>query len=69
MALKLDARIAFRSPIIILVGGMLSDGRRVASVWFAVCGVQDDWDRFSDCLIASGQVRHGKYKSRFRRNS
>ena len=34
---------------------MLADDRRVAVAWFAVVGVQDDWDRFYDCLISVGR--------------
>jgi len=50
----LDPRIAFRLAII--VSGMLLAGdRRTASSWFAAGGVQDDWDRFYDCLISIGR--------------
>ena len=51
----MDRRIAFRLAII--VGGMLlADDRRTASAWFVAAGVQDDWDRFYDCLISVGQT-------------
>lgn len=53
MARMLDARMAFRLSII-MAGMMLGDDRRVASAWFAAGGVQDDWDRFYDCLISIG---------------
>jgi hypothetical protein len=33
---------------------LLADGRRTASAWFVAAGVQDDWDRFYDCLIHVG---------------
>ena len=45
----LDARMAFRLSII-MAGMMLADDRRVAAAWFTAAGVQDDWDRFYDCL-------------------
>lgn len=51
----LDARMAFRLSIII-AGMMLADDRRVAASWFAAAGVQDDWDRFYDCLITVGRT-------------
>ena len=54
MAAKLDARVAFRL-VIILSGMMLADDRRVATAWFVAGGVQDDWDRFYDCLITIGR--------------
>ncbi len=51
----MDRRIAFRLAII--VAGMLqADDRRTASSWFAAAGVQDDWDRFYDCLISVGRT-------------
>ncbi|NOY43776.1 MAG: transposase [Planctomycetes bacterium] len=51
----LDRRIAFRFSI--LVAGMfLADDRRTASSWFVAAGVQDDWDRFYDCLISVGRT-------------
>lgn len=54
MAGMLDARTAFRLPII-MAGMMLSSDRRVASSWFVAGGVRDDWDRFYDCLISIGR--------------
>ncbi len=54
MANKLDARIAFRLSVI-MAGMMLADDRRVAAAWFASAGVQDDWDRFYDCLTSIGR--------------
>ena len=54
MASMLDARMAFRLSII-MAGMMLADDRRVAASWFAAAGVQDDWDRFYDCLISVGR--------------
>ncbi len=50
----LDARMAFRLSII-MAGMLLADDRRVAAAWFAAAGVQDDWDRFYDCLISVGR--------------
>jgi hypothetical protein len=38
-----------------MAGMMLADDRRVAAAWFATAGVQDDWDRFYDCLISVGR--------------
>ena len=49
----LDPRIAFRLTIII-AGMVLADDRRTASAWFVAGGVQDDWDRFYDCLKSIG---------------
>jgi len=49
----MDRRIAFRLSIIV-AGMLLADGRRTASAWFVAAGVQDDWDRFYDCLIQMG---------------
>ncbi len=50
----MDRRIAFR--LAILVAGMfLADDRRTASSWFVAAGVQDDWDRFYDCLASIGR--------------
>ena len=46
--------MAFRLSII-MAGMMLADDRRVAAAWFAAAGVQDDWDRFYDCLISVGR--------------
>ena len=54
MARMLDLRMGFRLAIV-MAGMMLADDRRVASAWFAAAGVQDDWDRFYDCLISIGQ--------------
>jgi len=51
----MDRRIAFRLAIIV-AGMMLGDGRRTASAWFVAAGVQDDWDRFYDCLISVGRT-------------
>ncbi len=51
----MDRRIAFRLSIIV-AGMLLADGRRTASVWFVAAGVQDDWDRFYDCLISAGRT-------------
>ena len=53
LATSLDARIAFRLPIIVS-GMFLADDRRTASAWFAAAGVQDDWDRFYDTLSSIG---------------
>jgi hypothetical protein len=51
----MDRRIAFR--LAILVAGMfLADDRRTASSWFVAAGVQEDWDRFYDCLISVGRT-------------
>jgi hypothetical protein len=50
----LDRRIAFRLAIIV-AGMLLADDRRTASSWFVAAGVQDDWDRFYDCLISIGR--------------
>ncbi len=51
----LDGRIAFRLAIIV-AGMFLADDRRTASAWFVAAGVQDDWDRFYDCLISLGRI-------------
>jgi len=51
----MDPRIAFRLAIVI-AGMFLADGRRTASAWFVAAGVQDDWDRFYDCLISVGRT-------------
>jgi hypothetical protein len=51
----MDRRIAFRLSIIV-AGMFLADGRRTASVWFVAAGVQDDWDRFYDCLRSVGRT-------------
>jgi len=50
----LDARIAFRLPII-LAGAMLAGSRRTASRWFRSAGVADDWDRFYNLLVSIGR--------------
>lgn len=49
----LDRRISFRLAIIV-AGMLLADDRRTASAWFVAGGVQDDWDRFYDCLVQVG---------------
>ena len=54
MAAVLDRRMAFRLAII-AAGMLLADDRRAASAWFVAAGVQDDWDRFYDCLIRIGR--------------
>ncbi len=54
MARMLDARIAFRLPILI-AGLMLAGGRRTAASWFRAAGVKDDWDRFYDLLASIGR--------------
>jgi hypothetical protein len=51
----LDRRIAFRLAIVV-AGMLLADDRRTASSWFVAAGVQDDWDRFYDCLISVGRT-------------
>ena len=51
----MDRRIAFRLAIIV-AGMLLADDRRTASAWFVAAGVQDDWDRFYDCLISVGRT-------------
>jgi len=51
----MDRRIAFRLAIIVS-GMLLADDRRTASAWFVAGGVQDDWDRFYDCLISVGRT-------------
>ena len=51
----MDRRIAFRLAIIV-AGMLLADDRRTASAWFVAAGVQDDWDRFYDCLISIGRA-------------
>ena len=51
----LDGRSAFRLAIIV-AGMCLADDRRTASAWFVAAGVQDDWDRFYDCLISVGRT-------------
>jgi hypothetical protein len=54
MAAVLDRRMAFRLAIL-AAGMLLADDRRTASAWFVAAGVQDDWDRFYDCLIRIGR--------------
>jgi hypothetical protein len=51
----MDRRIAFRLAIIV-AGMFLADDRRTASAWFVAGGVQDDWDRFYDCLTSIGRT-------------
>jgi hypothetical protein len=51
----MDCRIAFRLAIVV-AGMFLADDRRTASAWFVAAGVQDDWDRFYDCLISVGRI-------------
>lgn len=51
----MDCRVAFRLTIIV-AGMLLADDRRTASAWFVAAGVQDDWDRFYDCLIRVGRT-------------
>jgi hypothetical protein len=51
----MDRRIAFRLAIVI-AGMLLGDDRRTASTWFVAAGVQDDWDRFYDCLSSVGRT-------------
>jgi hypothetical protein len=50
-----DRRIAFRLAIVV-AGMLLADDRRTASAWFVAAGVQDDWDRFYDCLTSIGRT-------------
>jgi len=51
----LDRRMAFRLAIVV-AGMLLADGRRTASAWFLAAGVQNDWDRFYDCLASVGRL-------------
>ena len=51
----MDRRIAFRMAIVV-AGMLLADDRRTASAWFVAAGVQDDWDRFYDCLTSVGRI-------------
>ena len=51
----MDRRIAFRLAIVV-AGMLLADDRRTASAWFVAAGVQDDWDRFYDCLTSVGRI-------------
>ena len=55
LQLFMDRRMAFRLGIVI-AGMFLADDRRTASAWFVAGGVQDDWDRFYDCLISVGRT-------------
>ena len=54
MSRLLDARIAFRLPIVV-AGMLLAMGRRTASRWFQGAGVKDDWDRFYELLASLGR--------------
>jgi len=54
MSRLLDARIAFRLPIVV-AGMLLARGRRTASRWFQGAGVKDDWDRFYELLASLGR--------------
>lgn len=54
MSRLLDARIAFRLPIVV-AGMLLAAGRRTASRWFQCAGVKDDWDRFYELLASVGR--------------
>lgn len=54
MSRLLDARIAFRLPIVV-AGMLLARGRRTASRWFQCAGVKDDWDRFYELLASLGR--------------
>ena len=51
----MDRRIAFRLAIVV-AGMFLADDRRTASAWFVAAGVQDDWDRFYECLASGGRT-------------
>src|SRR5271167_2336178 len=51
----MDRRIAFRLAIVV-AGMFLADDRRTASAWFVAAGVQDDWDRFYECLASVGRT-------------
>lgn len=55
MSRLLDARIAFRLPIVI-AGMLLAMGRRTASRWFQGAGVKEDWDRFYELLASVGRA-------------
>ena len=46
--------MAFRLTIV-TAGILLAGDPRAASAWFVAGGVQDDWDRFDDCLISVGR--------------
>lgn len=54
MSRSLDARIAFRLPMVV-AGMLLATGRRTASRWFQCAGVKDDWDRFYELLASLGR--------------
>ena len=51
----MDPRIAFRLAIVV-AGMLLAGDRRTASAWFVAGGVQEDWDRFYDCLTSVGRT-------------
>jgi len=51
----MDRRIAFRMAVVV-AGMLLADDRSTASAWFVAAGVQDDWDRFYDCLAKVGRT-------------
>ena len=50
----LDARLAFRLPIL-MAGMLLAMGRRTASRWLQCAGVKEDWDRFYELLASVGR--------------
>jgi hypothetical protein len=52
---RMDRRMAFRLGIVV-AGMFLANDPRTASAWFVAGGVQDDWDRFYDCLISVGRT-------------
>ena len=54
MSQYLDARVAFRLPIIV-AGAILASGRRTAASWFRAAGVKDDWDSFYELLQSVGR--------------
>jgi hypothetical protein len=54
ISMLLDARTAFRLPII-MAGVFLARGRRTASSWLRAAGVRDDWDRFYDAIASIGR--------------
>ena len=51
----MDRRIVFRLTVIV-AGMLLVDDWCTGSAWFVASGVQDDWDRFYDCLISIGRM-------------
>ena len=53
--MALDNDLGLTKVLVIMAGMMLADDRRVAAAWFVAAGVQDDWDRFYDCLISAGR--------------